>query len=378
MTLLFLFLLADFLILQPIRCIVGFVARFLWHPVEYVKDKEYETADLVQIKYDAIKNYAWNELLRSNDCGKFLGLYLANTVDDSKLDYFRRLLDKENKTFKRQNYEYDKEVDFSTDMLPGLMLVLLHYPSLWGKEELKPILDHITFNKIPFCFPNGYGEKRFKRGWFFNPGIVWASHNILTVLSWLALCNSVFPDWRYKALYYLIMLLEFPSIILACPVGNIQLPKFGIIGTAWHQIHSKMIVYCVGYELTKNWIFKQAASKIYRYHRVFNPEIVGLFYKYILQHPIDENSEDYKNALNAILACNEKGSMDSSSFETKIYYDIRSLKEYKLLTLMHSCVYRNEEYQWERNPQKQQTMLADYYRKTHRLDVYNAIRLLDK
>lgn len=372
-------ILLDAIVLQPIRCIVGFINRFLWYPVKYNTDRIiYPDYDLEKIKNDSLESYNWDSLLHSNDCCKFIGLFLSNKKSDDLLNYVRNLLDIDKMTIRRQIYDYDLTVDFSTDMMPGLMLILMHYPDLWTNKDTKEILQKITFDKIPFDFPDGYGNKTLKRGWFFNPFVIWASHNILTVLAWLSLCKYLTKDYRYTVLYYLLLICELPSILMACPIGNILLSKFKITGVAWHQIHSKMIVYCVGYYLTHNIIFKLAAKKIYKLHREFNPEIVGLYYKYILQSKIDKSSEDWYNSIHAVLACNEKGSLDSSKMNTVEYFDIRKFEKTNLLEEMHSCLYRNEEYQWERNPQKKQTMLSSKYRKEHRLDVFNALSLLDQ
>lgn len=70
----YLLLLLDSLLLQPIRCVLGFAMRFLWHPPRVVSAPSYTFGDLAGIAKERLATLSREIYGQGGDSAKFLGM----------------------------------------------------------------------------------------------------------------------------------------------------------------------------------------------------------------------------------------------------------------------------------------------------------------
>ena len=273
---LFALLLLDSVLLQPLRCMLGFVLRFCWHPPRRVYPANGgDTPRLFSSVAELYERLDRNVYGRGGDTAKFLGmLYYAGGKDE---DWSRiRELILPDGALKRSLREPTADAPvFSGDMLSGFLLAVYRRLPLLDDGDralLGAVWDRATWRGWPLLFPHPVTGKRLgDRGHIWRPWWIMGSEDILTAMAWLYLGYQVTGRKRYLAAYHAFRLLQAPSLILAC--ADAQLWIGGVYAIAPHNTHSKVLGWYVGYRLTGSVFFRRALAQAYKRHGDYNADI---------------------------------------------------------------------------------------------------------
>lgn len=387
MILLALFILLDCLIFQPIRLVMGILFKLTWtkRKVSHISKLHTYSYDLnVDSKFkDKLKTFNLDNILKSGDCAKFLGMYYVATHNELVWNEIMKLFYVNRGTILRRPWEYQDVIDepeFSTDMYSGIILALWERYRIKGftmeeKRILSSVWDNIAFNGLPVNVPDREGKKYFKRGMIYKPFIFWSCDKIPTLLTFLKLGSILSGDIKsnkmkiaYNAFYYATLILLFPSLLLASSDGNILLSRFYYM--AAHNAHSEMLIYATGYDMTKSFIFKHVFMEHYRRQKEYNADVLALFSYFKMNKDNNSVLSEEDNEVMRDLLCSvlDKGTREYIHDTTVKYL---SINWPPLVTRYKDPVYpsyRNNDYSWERNPIKTSGLLDDAYRNDNSLD----------
>ena len=366
----------DAVILQPIRLILGFLARFTWIKPKvdkyFINSNNYIKTyynNLVKKIPELVNRLDKNKYGLDDDSAKFLGmlyaaLYLDYRLENNKFkeqrENFLRLVTEDGKLKRNLKEPYPEDCpDFSTDMLSGFMLGV--YASLQdsdkteeGINKLAKVWDNCTFKKFPLLVDSyKRGKKLFGRGHVYRFWWVLGCEEILMALTWLMLGYKVTNQKRYLVCYKLLKWLELPSLLLTCPDAQIKLGN--IIYLSAHNTHSRLLINFVGHELTGSYLFKRAIKVAYKRHGEYNADVRvialnSLPLKDLLKLSKEKNIKKWKiNTCNLILNTLNKGLMESPK---NMNYLVLSLppKIKKYSKNIPTPTFRGNDYIWERNP----------------------------
>lgn len=293
MGLFFVILFLDSLILQPFRCIIGFIFRFLWHPpsTEYFKSLQggdelnglTSNEELKTIVLDRLNKLDINYYTTDDDSAKFLGLLYASTKKEEFWNYILKLFD--SNTFLRKPNGISNDIpDFSSDMLSGVLFAIFtrFSENKLTSDEIKTLCqtwNNITWSGIPLTIPHPLLGKRIGRGMIWEPWTLWSSNDVLAALVWLFLGYKITSDKKYIIAYWIMFVLQFPSLLLASSDGQFFIKN--IYGMSPHQSHSKNLLYIVGYKLTNSFIFKMAIEEKFKRMHETNLDMLVLYNKFV-------------------------------------------------------------------------------------------------
>lgn len=363
----------DSLLLQPIRCVIGFLMRFTWYPPEY--QVEDNSLKLEELKTKADKLY--NSLDRDkygidNDSAKFLGM-LAFAKPDKEFSNFMKLVDDSGNIKRCLKEPYDDEIpDFSTDMLSGLILGVygnLNNLSEEDREKLTKVWDKATWEGFPLLISSfNKGKALFKRGHVYRFWWVIGSEEILMALSWLYLGYKLTNSKKYLICYWFMMIMLLPSILFACPDAQVFIGRLYHLSA--HNTHSRVLIDYVGYKLTKSIWFKRALSLAYKRHGKYNADVAVLVGD-ALANPLAK-----LEAINLVTNALNKGAYPSDI--SKKYYKLSiPLKSANEASTFQLPSYRGNDYVWERSPLYGYTYTAKQ-RKSRGLDIIFPVEILER
>ena len=364
---LYILLLFDSLVLQPFRCFFGSFLSFCWWPpkVAAVRPAQHTQDELVSIAHGRIATLDRNVYGQGGDSAKFLGMLSAAT--DSEIDW-QNVMDlvQPDGTIKRNlRAEYpDDAVPFSGDMLAGFLLaVVQRLPRLTPDERitLGKLWQRTTWQGFPLLFADaGTGKKTvFGRGHVWRPWWVLGSEEVLTALAWLYCGWEITGQTRYRVAYYAFLVLQFPSLLLGCPDGQLWLGRVYAIAT--YNTHSKALVMFVGWLMTGGFFFYAALAQSYKRHAAYNADIA------ILAGCAVDAPGWQETALNLISGAVDKGRY-SCPQDTKYFSVIWPPEMVMRAGTIPPPEFRGGDYIWERNPVKG-NVLGDDYRAKKGLDV---------
>lgn len=362
---LFLVLMLEVFIFQPIRLVLGFLMRFTWHPPK-VKNNfaTISRKDLVKQISKKGTYLDTNKYKYGGDAAKFLGLYYFASKAELSWKNVINLV-KDSGIIQRNLKEpYTNKIDFSTDMLAGLLLAVSKRLPLLNKEEktkLSKLWDRTTWEGFPMVFTNATTNKEtlFSRGHVWRPWWVLGSEEILTALVWFELGYKITNKTRYKVFYYLFRILLFPSTLITCPDAQFFIGK--VYALSSYNTHSKTMVFRAGYDLTGSNVFKHALKVAYKRHGEYNADIA------LLAGSVVDKDKKYLEITNKnINACLNKGTRTTNEIKTYIslLFPPHKVKRLKYIT---DASYKGADYVWERNPIKPK-LTNDNYRDSLSLD----------
>ncbi|SBV95488.1 hypothetical protein KL86DPRO_10876 [uncultured delta proteobacterium] len=369
MILFYLVLIVDSLVLQPLRCLLGFVMRFLWHPPMVAgMPSPYILDELLAVAKDRLQTLDRSIYGQGGDSAKFLGMLYYATGDHAEWQNVLALV-QDDGTIKRSLAPETSTVPFSGDMLSGLLLaVLRRLPALTKGEatreewiKLCRLWERTTWQGFPLLFANAATGKKevFARGHIWRPWWVFGSEDILTALVWLYMGWKITGERRYLTAYYATLILQAPGLLMGCPDAQIWLGS--VYGIATYNTHSKVLGCYAGWKLTGNIFFKLALAQAHRRHGAYNADIC------VLAGSVAGKEGWYKNALELIGHAVSKGCCICP--QTKSYISLFWPPE---KVVRSECIlppqFRGGDYIWERNPIKGD-FLDDDYRVRKSLDV---------
>ena len=364
---LYILLLFDSLVLQPFRCFFGSFLSFCWWPpkVAPVPTARFRPGELVNLAHARIATLDRTVYGQGGDSAKFLGMLAAAT--DSEIDW-QNVMDlvQPGGTIKRNlRAEYsDDAVPFSGDMLSGFLLaVVQRLPRLTTDERitLGKLWQRTTWQGFPLLFADaGTGKKTvFGRGHVWRPWWVLGSEEVLTALAWLYCGWEITGQTRYRVAYYAFLVLQFPSLLLACPDGQFWVGRVYAIAT--YNTHSKALVFYAGWLMTGGYVFKAALAQSYKRHADYNADIA------ILAGSAVDAPGWQETALNLIAGAVDKGRYPCPQ-DTKYLSVIWPPERVMRSGAIPPPEFRGGDYVWERNPVKG-NVLDDDYRAKKGLDL---------
>lgn len=292
---LLLVLIIVFAALQPICLPLAFALRFLWHPpalsermieAQHRRDGGHDPVAALSDAYSIAESALDKAYLRKHwDAGKFWSMYAWATGDDLAWKTCMQMADTEAGTLHRNPEQYWKpeEITFSGDQLSGFMGAVVNRfvtRGLTGEEagQLASVWDRVSFDGWPMLFPHYKDGKRFERGFVWRPWQVWNSASLIKLLVWLALGAVVTGKRRYSVLYYIVLTLYFPTLMLASPDGEAWIGK--LYACSANASHSLMLDCVSGYRLNKSFMFKRAMKWLIRKRGTWSPDCLALWGAY--------------------------------------------------------------------------------------------------
>lgn len=250
----------------PLRLLFSIVQRLLWFPHfnndrKFYLDRENVHAGTI---YDSAREYMKHFKLtdfRDNDDGaKFLGLsyYLqySGLTNKDIWSYLKLYWDDE--TFTRRPKPIKSKVEFSGDMLSGMLFAIYYRKresglSIDEVDKLRKIFYALTFKNF-FKFPQ-VGETR-TRGYIFP---IWAfGHEWMQVLAFLQVAYEVTKYKPYFYMYMIFRILSVPTDI--APYYGIYAHK--VKAAAWYTYHTAAIYA----HITSNVTTMELFSKMFFYN----------------------------------------------------------------------------------------------------------------
>ena len=175
MFLFYLVLLLDTILLQPLRCLIGFVLRFCWRPPVMAPLPPARTLEeLTAIAAERLKTLDRNTYGQGGDSAKFLGLLAYATRAQKDWENVMALVC-ENGGLKRNLKDPypDDSVPFSGDMLSGFILAVAdRLPKLTETERVRlgKVWARATWEGFPLLIAHPAGGKKvFERGHIWRP-----------------------------------------------------------------------------------------------------------------------------------------------------------------------------------------------------------------
>ena len=373
---LYILLVFDSFVLQPLRCLFGAVLRCCWWPpkVFTVPPARYTQDELINIAYTRIASLDRNVYGQGGDSAKFLGMLAAATDGERDWQNVMRLV-KSDGTIKRNLQEQypDDSVPFSGDMLAGfLSAVVMHLPRLTHEERalLGKLWQRTTWEGFPLLFANATTGKKsiFGRGHVWRPWWLLGSEEVLTTLAWLYCGWQITGESRYKTAYYAFLILQFPGLLFGCPDGQLWISRVYAIAT--YNTHSKALVFYAGWLLTGGYVFKAALTKNYNRHAAYNADIA------VLAGSAIDAPGWQKIAHNLISGAVAKGRYQCPQ-DTKYLSIIWPPEMVMRAGTILPPEYRGGDYVWERNPIKG-SLLDDNDRARKGLDVIFPALMLER
>lgn len=361
----YLALFLDALLLQPLRCLIGFALRFCWRPpVSAPLPPARPLEELTAIAAERRKTLDRNIYGQGGDSAKFLGMLAYATRAQEDWENVMGLVCEDGSLKRNLKEPYpDDSVPFSGDMLSGFMLAVAdRLPKLTDMERgrLKRVWERTTWEGFPLlvAHPAG-GKKIFERGHVWRPWWIMGSEDILTALAWLFIGWKLTGERRYLLAYWAFMVLQAPSLFLACPDAQIWLGR--VYGIATHNTHSKVLGCFAGWKLTENCFFRQALAQSYRRHAWYNADIA------VLAGQVIKATGWHEKALALISDAVDKG-IYACPQDTK-YLSLIWPPEFVMRAgVIVPPTHRGGDYIWERNPVKGDK-LDDAYRAGKGLDI---------
>ena len=185
------------------------------------------------------------------------------------------------------------------------------------------------------------------------------SEDILSALVWLFTGWKITGERRYLIAYYAFMVMQAPSLLIACSDAQIWMGR--MYGIAMHNTHSKAVESFTGWKLTGNWLFRQALAQAYKRHASYNADIA------VLGGQATGATGWREKALELISDAVDKGTYPCPQ-DTK-YLSLIWPPEFVMRAgAIVPPTHRGGDYIWERNPVKGDK-LDDAYRAGKGLDV---------
>lgn len=365
-------LILDSLILQPIRIVLGFIMRFLWHPPRAQDvSADRSRAQVYARAQELIPTLNRNTYGQGGDSAKFLGMlyYATRKLEDWKNVMALVCDDGSLKRNLKDPYPKDS-VPFSSDMLSGFMLaVAAHLPVISDEDRkrLAKVWELTTWKGWPLLTSDpSYGKKPFNRGHVWRPWWVIGSEEVLSAMAWLRIGYDLTGKTRYLVGYWAFLVLQIPSLIFGCTDAQIWLGPFYY--TAAHNTHSKALVFHTGWSLTGSMWFSFALNKSYRRHGSYCVDITLLGG----DHADDDNYLEHAHAL--LCSTIKKGS--HACPEDTRYISLGLPPEVVMRApMLMAPEYRGADYVGERSAIKGQ-FLDDGYRQSMGLDTIFPAALL--
>ena len=360
----YLVLILDSFLLQPVRCVLGFIMRFLWHPPKVAAmSSPYILEELLAVAGDRLKTLDRTVYGQGGDSAKFLGMLYYATKSEVEWQNVMALV-RDDGTIKRSLAPETSTVPFSGDMLSGVLLAVFRRLSVLTEEErakLSALWERTTWQGFPLLFTNAATGKKevFARGHIWRPWWVFGSEDCLTALVWLYMGWKITGERRYRIAYYVFLALQGPGLALGCPDAQIWLGR--MYGIATYNTHSKVLGFYAGWKLTGNIFFKLSLAQSLKRHGAYNADIC------ILAGFVAGKPGWYATALELIGNAVVKGRHICPQ-------DTRYLSLFWPPEMVNRAgsifppQYRGGDYIWERNPIKGD-YLDDDYRARKSLDV---------
>lgn len=272
-------LLVDALVFQPLRCVFGLLMRFLWQPpdMEAAPPSPMGEAELRLRAAALYISLDRNKYGQDADSAKFLGMLAFATGRD---DEWRRVMDlvQDDGSLKRSLAPEDhaeNAAPFSPDLLSGFLLAVLgrlERLTVGERVRLAKVWERTTWQGWPLLLAHPLrGKQIFERGHLWTPWWVFGCEEILAALAWLRLGWRISGEGRYLWAYWAFMILQAPSLLIAS--ADVQVWLGRVYALAAHNIHSKALIFYVGYKLTGSRRFKAALRQAYARHGAYNADI---------------------------------------------------------------------------------------------------------
>lgn len=372
-------LLVDALILQPIRLVLGTLARFCWHPPKAQDtadggdkirgtpsmdwDTLYDAAQLLATKLDkGVYGYG-------GDSMKFLGMKYFASRNELDWEAVYGLVQDDGTVRRnwRQPYTSEDNVDFSTDMLSGFLAAVYRRIAEGKlnkdeKQRLSKLWDRTTWEGCPFNFVHAATGKKsiFGRGQFWRPYWVFGCEDIIVALLWLDLGYRLTGDVKYKIMRIAMLVLNFPSLLLTCTDGQFWVKR--VYAVAAHNTHSRALMFYIAHCLRPSWITRTALRQAWDRHAEYNADILLL--AGLGLGILSEDAEARVRQL--IYSALEKGKYDCPQ-DCK-YLSLTGFEIKDGASMLMLPIYRGNDYVWERTPIRGDR-LDDAYRERMGLDV---------
>ena len=389
----FLFLLVDIVVLQPVKVIASLIIRCLWWPsfkVTNTYDKNTEYNEIKSIKYanfiKKVKNYDHSALLEDGDGFKFLSyLYTVEKYagyNNNKLnDDLKSYMD-EHGVIGRHPVGNEKRKTakcFSGDMLSGLLYYMSYDLMINNsKDDIDKRIFNIDINILKtFFFNTIFGMKdwkgRFKMPFRFETpneeeesddrGSIYPIYtmapNMVRLLAFVKCAYLYTKEKKYNFLYWILRIFYFPMLLVN--PGDYAIFMGRVSAIMWFTSHSYMLHHTSLYLLTKCTPAKRGAKRIKKMYKN-NFHIQTLWNKHF---DTDEN-------LNRFIALKitdyaNKGSMEYDENNNIKYFSLRSFKFNLWSPEWLNPVYLGHKYMCENNYLKAQTC-NDSRRKEFKVD----------
>ena len=364
---LYILLVLDSLLLQPFRCFFGLLLRFCWHPpkVATLPPSRFTLKELVAWAHARIHSLDRTVYGQGGDSAKFLGMLATATGDDADWQNVMALVQPDGTIKRNLRAQYpDESVPFSGDMLAGFLLaVVQRLPSLSLADRitLAKLWQRTTWYGFPLLFADAATGKKtvFGRGHVWRPWWVLGSEEVLTAIAWLYCGWKITGATRYRVACFAFIIMQFPSLLLGCPDGQLWLGRLYAIAT--YNTHSKVLVFYAGWLMTGGYHFMEALAQSYKRHAAYNADIA------ILAGSAVDAPGWRETALNLISCAVEKGRYPCPQ-DTKYLSIIWPPEMVMRSGIIPPPEFRGGDYIWERNPVKG-NVLDDDYRAKKGLDV---------
>lgn len=369
----YLMLIVAAVFFQPPTCVIGFLVRFLWHPPrlwERINLRSRE--ELITIAAERRRTLDPKTYGLDADSAKWLGLISSASGEDEDWQNVMALV-QDDGSIKRCLESIDhaeNKVPFSCDLLSGFMrAVWARLPKLTDDERarLGKFWERTTWQGWPLLMAHPLdGKVMFERGHIYKPYWIFGSDEILTTLAWLYLGYEVTGQRRYLWAYRALKWSQALALLAASP--DVQMWLGRVYAMSAHNVHSKALIYHMGYKLTGSRVFYRACAQAYKRHGHYNATVCLLaggvidapWYRLIawalISDAVDKGMEpcpmvaEYWSC--AGLPVRENGSP---------YLEMPSR--------------RGDDFVWERKPHKGR-LLDDAYRARRGLDVWFETQLL--
>ncbi len=351
-----LLLVFDALVLQPLRCVIGFAIRFLWCPPQITPPRANNPINQTELFDRANALYQPLDRLKyglDDDSAKFMGM-LAYVRPGTEWGKLMRLVD-DNGNLKRNLREpYPAYTpDFSTDMLSGFLLGVygnLDRMTADERERLAKVWERASWEGFPMLLSSAdRGKRLFGRGHVYRFWWICGSEEILMCLAWLALGHALTGKIKYKVAYRLMMILLSPSLLLTCPDAQIFVGRVYMLSA--HNTHSRALVNFVGERITGSRWFRGALKVAYRRHGGYNADIrlLAAAGGAVPKKELNDEWSDY--TLHLLASAAIKGTYDCPADRKYLALGLPP----KIEALSGSFAppeSRGNDYVWERNPLK--------------------------
>lgn len=355
---LFLLLILDSIILQPLRLVLGFLLNFTWFPskvqppiqMNKLKPDFDWDINLFRIAKQLYEHLDRKKYGLDNDSMKFLGMLSYATGNQEDWDKVISLVTDDGRIKRCHKEPYPEDTaSFSTDMASGFILAVLGRLDLLTEDErtkLTTLFERTIWKGFPFQITsaNYEKEKLFSRSHIWRLWWLFGKEEVLTSMAWLALGYKITKQWKYVIAYYTFMLLQLPTLLFTTADAQIWIKR--IYQVSAHNTHSRFLNFFVGKELTNSWVFKLALREAYKRHGKYNADLLVL---------VDKDSE---LAYNLICDALHKGVHDCPKTVTYIVPFPPKIEKRAPRIMPPSC--RGNDYVWERSTIKGNTLTYDY------------------